>query len=1225
MARHVPDEWRPGAVILDLYEVREVIRSGGMGLVYRILHRDWNVELAVKVPRPALAATEKGLRDFETEAATWVGLDEHPHTVNCVYVRTLGGVPTVFAEWLDGGSLAEAVRDEHLYTGGHREVLRRILDIAVQSAWGLRHAHRHGLIHQDVKPANVLLARDGTAKVTDFGLAKARAAAGESTVVPPGASVLAGYGGMTPAFCSPEQAEAAMWTEDSGRPRPQLTRATDTWSWALTVLEMFVGHPPCRYGQTGAEVLAAFVAEEIRDERMPAIPAIPAGLVTLLGRCLAWVPADRPKDMGELAGELAEIYATALGEPYPRPEPLTAVRLADGLSNQALSLVDLGRADEAEALWRRASETDPHNPHAAYNRGLYLWRAGRLTDAQVIVDLEGVREAHPEEWRPGYLLGLVHLERGDAESAAELLRAAAERAPGTPEITDALGRADRAPRTGPDTVLIGHTGIVYGVAVSRDGRTGVSAATDGTVRVWDLVGRRCVRVITATDSEWGIYGLAADAAARRAITAAPDGAARIWDLRTGGLLHTLDHGANPVKFAPGDVAMSGDGLIALTAHNNGVVQVWDTETGRCLRELTSGPDGTRVGGTAHGLALSADGRVALTRDRRTSGPDAGLLVWDPGTGQVLRTIETRFRDAALSADGRTAVTSVGGSGVRIWDVATGRERRPAVVRPGGLGYYYGVSADGRYALGGATNTTELWELSAGRCFRSWREGGYSVAFGTDGLLALTGGAHGRLTLREPAPPGPPAPWSYPLPRAATERVRESEVVRRALDRTTALMDEGRAGAAADELRRARAVPGYRRHHALLDSWQAVTGAGRRTTLSDAWLRATPPIIGVGPHSAHEAAGLLPLNSGRGLLELVSRADGTRLDLWDLRDGGRRVLARGDIDTFRDLAVPADDGIVLSAGADGTVHGWDLESGRDRHTLRGTTGRMYKVALDAGGRVALSAGKDRVIRVWDLETETCVRELTGHTAFVSTLAMSDDGRYAFSYGDDGPRIWDVRAGRCLHVLNGEKWSEFALSGNGDTLLTGHWDGTVRVWDVRTGICRHTMTGHDPEKTLVGLACSADGGVGVSVSQDQTMRTWDPRTGRCRHVARINRGFPAFAVSGVEVSADGRFAVSGGAEGLLRVWDLDTGACLRTLDAHASGIMWLAITGGGRVILSRDREGVTRVWELDWEYDFSPPPPPPPATPPAPPVRSTWFARLPGVSRLTRSSRSSRGVS
>ncbi|MFF3349476.1 serine/threonine-protein kinase [Streptomyces sp. NPDC002779] len=267
-------------MILGLYEVRDVIRSGGMGLVYRVLHRGWNVELAVKAPRSQLVSTGRGLRDFEAEAATWVGLGEHPHTVNCVYVRRLGGVPRVFAEWLDGGSLAEAVREGHLYAGGRRDRLRRILDIAVQTAWGLQHAHRHGLVHQDVKPANVLLDREGTVKVTDFGLARARAAAGESTAVVPGASVLAGFGGMTPAYCSPEQAEAAIWTADSGRPRTRLTRATDTWSWALTVLEMFMGRPPCRYGQTAAEVFTAYVADRRNT--------VPDGLVALLQRCFAW-------------------------------------------------------------------------------------------------------------------------------------------------------------------------------------------------------------------------------------------------------------------------------------------------------------------------------------------------------------------------------------------------------------------------------------------------------------------------------------------------------------------------------------------------------------------------------------------------------------------------------------------------------------------------------------------------------------------------------------------------------------------------------------------------------------------------------------------------------------------------------------------------------------------------------------------------------------------------
>ena len=119
-----------------------------------------------------------GAEDFAGEAETWVNLGLHPHVVNCYYVRTLGGIPRIFVEYLEGGTLWDWVRSKKLYAGDDETVLARIIDFAIQAAWGLDCAHKQGLIHLDMKPANVMMDWTGRAKVTDFGLARARAQAG---------------------------------------------------------------------------------------------------------------------------------------------------------------------------------------------------------------------------------------------------------------------------------------------------------------------------------------------------------------------------------------------------------------------------------------------------------------------------------------------------------------------------------------------------------------------------------------------------------------------------------------------------------------------------------------------------------------------------------------------------------------------------------------------------------------------------------------------------------------------------------------------------------------------------------------------------------------------------------------------------------------------------------------------------------------------------------------
>ena len=177
-----------GTRILDTYEVISDAVRGGMGSVWKVRHSGWNTDLAMKRPQPRFFSegSEKRKENFVHECEAWINLGLHPNIVSCYYVREISGVPTIFSEWMENGSLKNRIEDGSLYeisgeherTGGdwERIIQLRLLDIAIQFARGLHYAHesKDHLIHQDVKPDNLLLTMTWEAKVADFGLARAR-------------------------------------------------------------------------------------------------------------------------------------------------------------------------------------------------------------------------------------------------------------------------------------------------------------------------------------------------------------------------------------------------------------------------------------------------------------------------------------------------------------------------------------------------------------------------------------------------------------------------------------------------------------------------------------------------------------------------------------------------------------------------------------------------------------------------------------------------------------------------------------------------------------------------------------------------------------------------------------------------------------------------------------------------------------------------------------------
>jgi len=1094
----VPAEWNVGDVILGLYEVKGIHQGGGMGLVYRVFHRGWNIDLAVKSPRPEFFQTERQKGDFIRECETWINLGLHPHIVSCHYVRTLGGIPRVFAEYVEGGSLRDWIDSRKLYEGGPQEALKRLLDIAIQLAWGLHYAHEKGVIHQDVKPANVLMLPDGTAKITDFGLAKARGAAGETPSPDRRRSVLVSTGGMTPAYCSPEQAN-----------KQPLSRKTDIWSWAVSLLEMFAGEVSWQSGVAAAELLKHLA--DVRAEGV-ALPEMPDGLQELLQTCFESDPARRPTDASEIGRWLAEVYHTEVSEAYVRPEPAAAELRADALNNRALSLLDLEKAEEALGVFEQALLAEPGHLECLYNRGLLLWRRGRLTDQTLLAVLRNASAHAGKIERGSYLMGLVHLERGDSQSAVTVLSAACAEAETSLATRTALEQARTMERTSSRAqILADQTNGVSSMVPSADGRWALSGGFE-RLGLWEVASGRRVR--TFEGHTFWVNSVALSADGRWALSGSQDKTLRLWHVATGQCARTFEGHTSDVS----SVALSADARYALSGSSDNTLRLWEVASGRCVRTFEGHTDDVTS------VALSADGHYALSGSN-----DKALRLWEMASGRCVRTFEGHtdwVTSVALSADGRWALSGSSDDTLRLWEVTSGRCVRTFEGHTSDV-LSVGLSADGRYALSGSGDKTlKLWEVASGRCVRTFEghtDWVTSVALSADGRWAWSGSQDNTVRLSELGS-GTTSPFVLARPITSIEQLQQESCYRASLQRGLECLGRQEWQRAAKAAREALDCDGYSQDREAFELVSQANLHGTPLRLGSGFCRAV--LFG---HSDGVSSAAL---SADGRWALSGSTDKT-LRLWEVASGRCLRIFEGHTNYVFSVALSADDRWALSGG-DETVRLWELATGRCLRIFEGHTNAVRSATLSANGGWAVSGSDDGTIRLWEVASGRCARAFDGHRDWVHSVALSADGRWVLSGGSDKTlKLWEVASGRCLRTFGGHTsmvWS-VALSSNGRWALSGSSDRALRLWEVASGRCVRTFDGHTDGVHSVAL--SADGRWALSGSSDKTLRLWEVASGRC---VRTFEGHTSMVWS-VALSSNGRWALSGSEDNTLRLWELD----------------------------------------------------------------------------------------
>lgn len=1157
-----PSAWKPGDVILGIYEVIEILGRGGFGTVYRIRHREWNRDLAVKTINIESALSVEHREAFIRECLGWVNLGLHPHIVSCFYVRDIEGLPRIFTELVEGGTLESWIENRTELDWSE------ITDFAFQCLEGLSFAHSRGIVHRDIKPPNCLMTRKGTLRITDFGIASGITGILPAVPLDPNAGTLSMTAGTldgavgTKEYMPPEQ-----WDRAYGDIGPW----TDIYALGATLFTVCCGELLFNDGNDSPEVVKARHIHAAPPDPGSLRDDIPESLSKFILKCLGKKPEDRFMSCAEAQEELRRVYRAITGRDFEYERPKEVSLLADSQNNRAVSLLDLGRKEEAIAAWEEALRMEPFHPESVYNRGILDWREGKILDSALIASLEDVRASHPSEWIDEYLTALAHIEMMNREAAEDLLREA-EKGGGEAEAQRLQAKLEALGEHG--------TGIIRTfadagenlvcISFSRDGRLVLAGGAAGNLLLYDAEKGSLITSHKAHEGSILRAVLSEDGAC--AATASNDKFLCRWSLKTGECLYRVD--TNPrYSLSLQDIAISPWGRWAFILSQGEMLQLHDMQKGTCVGQHLM--PGVRI------CALSEDGTRALIMDR-----EKRCILWDTHGAQPIRTFSSILNgipQAAFSPDGCQALISHnrpdGCCEVALWDLESGAVIRTLLLSGPGA-QELKITPGGQYFF--SRPPLRLWDISGGRCLRT-----FESELNTDPAMALSSDGRKLVTVKK----GEISLWSLELLYASREilrapfvlsEVKDADELTHTMTMYRKLLGEGKEALEGSDtaralslIREAQDLPGCRILKEGLELWNQAGRQCRRKGLLDAWMSRV----------LREKGTVVQLSSDGALLlfSLHYRAQ-TGIKQFSLLDVGKgsaiKAFVRPGSYNYR-VALRQNDGTILACSNEqGNLFLIDPET--DRNILEQKLEKEWINALALGpdDETLLLGGADGIARICEIKHELSSIALSCKHKLITTVAASPDGMLAAAAGPDA----DTPGSFC--IVNRTRivvWD------------TSTMDVTMNVLPCYREPCpmASKAPGPDGKRPCADRWCPGDPGVTcmkftvdgtklITGFTDGLIRIWDTMTGKCLKVLEGHNG----QVRAVALSPCGIFTASGGDDGTIRLWNTETGAALRTFTGQGSPVHGLILSNDCRYLFSSSIEGEIREWEILWDYEQEP---------------------------------------
>lgn len=1013
------------------YEILGRLGRGGMGVVYKARQVKLNRIVAVKMILASEDADADKLARFHVEAEAVARL-RHPNIVEIYDIGIANGMPYIVLEYLPGLSLKEVFLQS-------RKPPRRCADLLATLAQAIHTAHLAGIVHRDLKPSNVLLAEDGSAKITDFGLAKRREAAGQTQT---------GQIMGTPEYMAPEQARG-----ESKSVGP----AADVYALGAILYEALTGQPPFR-GVSMMETLEKVLSDEPVPPRQ-LTAGIPADLETVCLKALRKDPKDRYPTAQEFADELDRFLHDELVRARPlsrlekvcrwcRRKPTQAGLLAAmiGLMLMASLAIILGsyqvrlrqEHEETEKALAAAQDARRKEKRYLFVNDIYMvdrhYHENQLFRARQLLE-DCAADQRGWEWR--YL---------DRITKADLLSLTGHTQP-VHTLAFAPHRRWLASGSGDGSLVLWEpsakkrllelpvdSGPVWGVAFSPDGMRLASVAgsgrDSGELIVWelgnssDLKPREVIR--TRIDNRWGERA-AVGYHPNKPILAVATGARRG---QPGSLLLLNAHGEEVRRWSAnadqGCVALawSHDGsrlaasfLPAEQAGSKGEVVILDPDKTHPLYRFEAN------GGRVAALAFSPDGRMLAS-----GGADRLIELRAADNFTLRKTCRGHtgtVTSLCFTIDGQL-VSGSEDTTVRVWDGRSGQE---LFVRRGHYGPVGCVAIQPETGLiysGSDDITIKAWRAEKSQESEAYplhKGAATAVAFSPDGAALVSVGLDGAVWRIDPT--GEQQPRLLLQERRPLRQVRflpQSQTILVAggqdepgrEDGTIRLLDarEGRLSGELDtqlalvsslsvsrDGRRLSVVGQTRQHDTVVQIWD---------------LTSHPPRYEVIPPELLPGAAVSAQLYSRGdkLIVMLSQLNNflkPSYVLLDLSNGPCLVP-----DTRHAISGPCfavfnrDESLMFMGGQDQGFNKLKVRQPSGLFNLArysGHAGAIRNGALSPDEKLFATASEDETIRLWDRETDRELLVLRGDSSPMNDVAFSPTGDLlAAAQGSGAVRVW-----------------------------------------------------------------------------------------------------------------------------------------------------------------------------------------------------------------------------